>query len=188
MLLISTIKNWLFHQKLKRATGLERAEMFRNRFHFLGQNVELHTMYIGSEPYLISIHDNVVCAQDVKFITHDISCFRVANYLGIPHNKVDKVGKIVLYENCFVGAYSILMPNCSVGKNSIVAAGSLVTKHIPDGEVWGGVPAKFIMTIDEYSKRVVSKSMEYPWMENKDNLSKKEIIRMRENFFFADEC
>ena len=80
---------------MKRATGLERAELFRNRFHFLGQNVELHTMYIGSEPYLISIHDNVVCAQDVKFITHDISCFRVANYLGIPHNKVDKVGKIV---------------------------------------------------------------------------------------------
>ena len=51
---------------------------------------------------------------------------------------MDSVGSIVLRENCFIGAFSTLMPNCSVGKNSIVAAGSIVTKHIPDNEVWGG--------------------------------------------------
>lgn len=56
------------------------------------------------------------------------------------------------------------MPNCSVGKNSIIAAGSIVTKHVPDNEVWGGIPAKFIMTTEEYAKKMKEKSEQLPWM------------------------
>lgn len=37
------------------------------------------------------------------------------------------------------------MPNTSVGKNSVITAGSIVTKHVPDNEGWGA-PAHFIMT------------------------------------------
>lgn len=117
--------------------------------------------------------------------THDISCFRVANYLGIPHSKVDKVGPIVLYENCFVGAYSILMPNCSVGKNSVIGAGSLVTKHVPDNEVWAGVPAKFIMTIDDYAQKIVGDSNKFPWMKDKLSMSLDDIIKSRREYFFG---
>ena len=82
----------------------------RNKFYFLGKNVELYTMNFGTEPYLISIHDNAVCASGVRFINHDVSVHRVAYYLGLKRTDIDKVGSIELFENSFVGAYSILMP------------------------------------------------------------------------------
>ena len=160
--------------------------MLRPKFYHLGENVQLFTESIGTEPYLISIEDNVVVAANVRFITHDISCFRMAHYLGIDRTEVDKVGSIVLKENCFVGAFSILMPNSSVGKNSVIAAGSVVTKHIPDNEVWGGNPARFIMTTDEYAKRVVEKSKVWPWTRIKDKITKDELIAMRQQYFFKD--
>ena len=38
----------------------------------------------------------------------------------------------------------IIQPGIKIGKGAVVAAGAVVTKNIPDFEVWGGVPAKFI--------------------------------------------
>ena len=123
--------------------------------------MELYSCCI-TEPYLVSIHDNVVCAAHVRFINHDVSCYNIACYSNISLSEVDKIGIIELFDNCFVGAYSILMPNTSGGANTIVAAGSVVTKHVPVREVWGGSPARFIMTTDEYAKKVIEKSHTYP--------------------------
>ena len=159
--LIKLIKKHWFRFKLRKASPHDRAELMRNKFYFLGKNVELYTMNFGTEPYLISIHDNAVCASGVRFINHDVSVHRVAYYLGLKRTDIDKVGSIELFENSFVGAYSILMPNCSIGKNSIVAAGSIVTKRIPDGEVWGGIPAKFIMKTEDYTRKMVEESKKF---------------------------
>lgn len=132
-------------RKFMRLDAHQIAETMREKFFYLGENVKLYTWNFGTEPYLISIHDNVTCASDVSFVNHDVSCFNVARYLGLPEMALDKVGPITLYENCFIGADTMLMMGCSVGRNSIVAARSVVTKNIPDNEVWGGVPARFIM-------------------------------------------
>ena len=48
-----------------------------------------------------------------------------------------------------------------MGKDSIVGAGSLVTKTIPAGEVWGGVPAEFITTTDDYEKKILDNLVEF---------------------------
>lgn len=182
----------LFKLKLRFASLQKKNEMLRGKFFFLGENVKLYTTDFGSEPYLISIHDNVTCAANVHFVTHDVSCFNMARYLNVSENNIDKVGCIELFENAFVGAYSILMPNTSVGKNSVLAAGSLLTKHIPEGEVWGGVPAKFIMKTDDYAKKVFETSKSYPWMQvPKDTLTSDDLIKMRQDYFFGkrkDTC
>ncbi|APA66415.1 hypothetical protein YQ22_14950 [Maribacter sp. 1_2014MBL_MicDiv] len=52
--------------------------------------------------------------------------------------------KVTLKDHCFIGAYSIILKGVTVGERSIVGAGSVVTKSIPDDEIWGGNPAKFI--------------------------------------------
>lgn len=174
----------IFRLKCRAASPNGLAELYRDKFYYLGKGVELYNPMIGTEPYLISIHDNVVCAGGVRFLNHDVSCFRMAKYLGIDNSEVDKVGSIELFENCFIGAYTILMPNTSVGRNSVVAAGSVVTKHIPDGEVWGGVPAKFIMTTDEYAKKIHERSKKYPWKLIDRKLSNEELIKMRQDYFF----
>lgn len=186
---INLLQEKWFRFKLKKANPRERAELMRDRFHYIGKNVELYTINFGTEPYLISIHDNVICAHDVDFINHDVSVFNVANFLGLKRGDIDKVGSIELYENCFIGARTILMPNCSVGCNSIIAAGSIVTKQVPDNEVWGGVPAKFIMTTEEYASKMKKTSAKFPWMplEKKNAMSERELIIARQKYFFRND-
>ena len=55
---------------------------------------------------------------------------------------------IVISDHVFIGARSIILKGVTIGEKSIVAAGSVVTKNIPEGEVWGGNPAKFIKKIE----------------------------------------
>lgn len=185
---IRLVESQFFKLKLRRASAHERAELMRDKFYYLGKNVELYTINFGTEPYLVSIHDNVIVAAGVNFVNHDVSVFNVARLLGLRRGDIDKVGSIELFENCFIGTSTILMPNSSVGKNSVIAAGSIVTKHVPDNEVWGGIPAKFIMTIAEYAKRLQGKSSEFPWMplEKKNKMSESELIRTRQKYFFED--
>lgn len=52
--------------------------------------------------------------------------------------------EVVIGDDVFVGAHSIILKGVKIGKRSVVAAGSVVTKSIPQDELWGGVPARFI--------------------------------------------
>jgi acetyltransferase-like isoleucine patch superfamily enzyme len=47
-------------------------------------------------------------------------------------------------ENCFIGARSIIMPGVRIGNGSIVGAGSVVTKDVPDSCAVAGNPAQVI--------------------------------------------
>ena len=56
----------------------------------------------------------------------------------------NKNGKIILKENCRVGSHSVILPNVTIGKNSIIGAHSLVTSSVPDNVIAFGVPVKVI--------------------------------------------
>lgn len=185
--LIRILKKIVFHVKFRRANSFQKAEMMRPYFYHLGKNVRLYTSHFGGNPEHISIEDNVLVAADVKFITHDMSVFNIARYAGVPESSVDGIGSIILGDNCFIGAYSLLMPNCSVGRNSVIAAGSIVTKHVPDNEVWGGVPASFIMTCDDYAKKIIERSSHYPWLSVKSPMSEQDRIRIRQEYLFGQK-
>ena len=55
-----------------------------------------------------------------------------------------KSHKIIISDGAFIGANTIICSSVVVGRNSIVGAGSVLTKDIPDDEIWGGIPAHFI--------------------------------------------
>lgn len=55
-----------------------------------------------------------------------------------------RTAPVVVGDNVFIGAFSIILKGVTIGKNSVVAAGSVVTKSIPENQIWGGNPAKFI--------------------------------------------
>jgi acetyltransferase-like isoleucine patch superfamily enzyme len=55
----------------------------------------------------------------------------------------DKHGSVILKKNCKIGTHSTIMPNITVGENSVIAAYSFVNKDVPDNELWSGIPAKF---------------------------------------------
>ncbi len=58
-----------------------------------------------------------------------------------------KTAPITIGDYVFIGGGSIILKGVSIGKNSIIAAGSVVTKSIPDNEIWGGNPAKKIKSV-----------------------------------------
>ena len=57
---------------------------------------------------------------------------------------VGKCAPIVIEEKAFIGAHSIILKGVHIGKCSVIGAGSVVAKDIPDHEVWAGNPARFI--------------------------------------------
>lgn len=54
---------------------------------------------------------------------------------------------VVIKDNAFIGAHSIILKGVTIGENSIIGAGSVVTKSVPDNQIWAGNPAKFIRNI-----------------------------------------
>lgn len=54
----------------------------------------------------------------------------------------NKEGPVVLKENCRIGSHSVVMPNVTIGKNSIIGAFSFVNGDIPENVIAVGVPAK----------------------------------------------
>jgi len=54
---------------------------------------------------------------------------------------------IVIKRNAWIGAGATILPGVTVGENSVVAAGAVVSKDVPDNIIVGGVPAKVIKSI-----------------------------------------
>ena len=113
----------------------------------------------GSEPWLIKLGNHTEISFDCAFITHDGStwCFREEQR----YSKVLRFGKIVIGNNCFIGARSTILPGVIVGDNCIIGAGSLVTKNIPTGEILGGVPAQYIGTTADFAEKCLKESPTY---------------------------
>lgn len=56
---------------------------------------------------------------------------------------------ILIKYNASIGAGCIILGGVTIGENAMVGAGSVVTKDIPDNELWFGNPAKYIRKIDQ---------------------------------------
>lgn len=122
-----------------------------NIFHSVGKNFFFQPRFIPSDPELISFHDNVVVASNVTFITHDISHNMLNNISDINYGY--NTGCIEVMNNVFIGSNVTILPNIRIGSNVIIAAGSVITKDVPDNCVVAGVPAKMIETFDEYLEK-----------------------------------
>lgn len=53
----------------------------------------------------------------------------------------------VVKRGASIGAGSTILPGLTIGENAVVGAGSVVTKDIPSGEVWVGIPARFVRKV-----------------------------------------
>lgn len=102
-------------------------------------------LYVAHHGHGICLHPRTEIAKGVR-IFQDVTIGRADVYL--PSNLSD-MEKVIIDEFAILGAGSKIL--CShgvlrIGKDAIVAANSVVTKDIPDYEVWGGVPAKKLYT------------------------------------------
>jgi acetyltransferase-like isoleucine patch superfamily enzyme len=84
--------------------------------------------YINAH-YHVEIQDNVQIGSHCSIYSHSTID--------------DKQGQVILKKNCKIGTHSTIMPNVTIGENSIIAAYSFVTENVPDNQLWVGIPAKF---------------------------------------------
>lgn len=127
-----------------RKNGIQRAKYLKKLkiFKCFGEHVYYHPTSIPSEPELVSIGNNVSIASNVRFITHDIFDY-TWNYQS-EYKYKQKFDSITLQDNVIIGADSIINYGVILRKDTIVAAGSVVSKSFPDGVIIGGNPAEII--------------------------------------------
>lgn len=96
----------------------------------------------------IEIEDNVYIGSGVKIWDTDFHSLQYTNRLKLPDTGV-KHAPIKIKEGAFIGACTIVLKGVTIGKYSVIGAGSVVAKSIPDNEIWAGNPAQFIKKIEE---------------------------------------
>jgi acetyltransferase-like isoleucine patch superfamily enzyme len=122
---------------------------FRRQGVEIGEGVEIfgaNLFTFGSEPYLVSIGNQVTISHDVDFITHD-GGLRIAR-AKYPNAYLYR--RIQVADHCFLGAHCVLLPGAEVGIGSVIGSGSIVTGTIPSGVVAIGVPARPVKSVEDY--------------------------------------
>lgn len=94
----------------------------------LGKDFDIGSFSYINSKFGVTIKDNVQIGSHCSIYSH---------------SSIDgKKGSVILEKNCKIGTHSTIMPNITIGENSIIAAYSFVTKNIPKNQVWAGIPAK----------------------------------------------
>ncbi|MFA4955702.1 MAG: acyltransferase [Candidatus Methanoperedens sp.] len=113
-----------------------------NEYHWLVQhknNLKLgYKTDIGAFTYINA--KNGITIEDYVQIGSHCSLYTVSTI-------DNKEGAITLRKNCKIGSHSTIMPNVTVGNNSIIGAHSFVNKDIPENVLAFGIPIKIIKNI-----------------------------------------
>ena len=111
------------------------------RFTQIGKNVFINHACSFLDMGGITIEDEVLLGPKVNLITE--------NHPLDPTDRKALVCKpILIKRNAWIGAAATILPGVTIGENAVVAAGAVVAKDVPANTIVGGVPAKFIKTID----------------------------------------
>ncbi|MDM8519999.1 DapH/DapD/GlmU-related protein [Anaerolineales bacterium HSG6] len=123
-----------------------RVALFRYSGHLVGEKVMIGEDMIVVEPannkdYQLIIGNRVSIAQRVTFIlASSPNASRIGKIFPVQR------GSIIINDDAWIGAGTIILPGITVGEGAVVAAGAVVSKDVPSYTVVGGVPAKPIKT------------------------------------------
>lgn len=104
-----------------------------------GKNITINKGATFLSPGIIEIEDDVLIGPDVKIATvnHDLKDRHHQYYFK----------KVTIKKNAWICIGAIICPGVTIGENSVIGAGAVVTKDVPDNVVVGGNPAKVIKHI-----------------------------------------
>lgn len=124
-------------------TIIECTGVIRN----LGEGLVIGNNVGISQNSFIQVRGKVIIEDNVIF-GPGISIFSENHNSEDPNKPISQQGEtrigVTIKQNSWIGANATILDGVTIGKNSIVAAGSVVTKSFPDYSVIAGVPAKLI--------------------------------------------
>ena len=113
----------------------------------IGRNFYANFNLTIVDDYTVTIGDNVLIAPNVTL-----------SVTGHPvHHELRKNGEmysfpITIGNNVWIGSHVVINPGVTIGDNSVIGAGSVVTKDIPPNGVAAGVPCRIIRKINDRNK------------------------------------
>ncbi|MZH02067.1 MAG: acyltransferase [Nitrospinae bacterium] len=154
----------------------------------IGQNtIIIYPSYVDARlPYLVEIGNNVVISLNCTILTHDSSTAFAGDMI--------KVGRVTIGDNCFIGANCTVLCGVNIGKNSIIGAGSVVNRDIPDGTVYGGNPIRQICETEQFVKKHQEWGQAFPFFEGRNyessyiDTDKKQDLKEKLNKGFGYFC
>ena len=110
----------------------------------IGKNCKICNRFTAvSEGDGIEMGDNVLVGSSVTVLDSDFHEIDPEKRVG----GTPKTGKVFVGDNVWIGDRVMILKGSSIGKNSIVAAGAVVSGEFPPNVIIGGIPAKVIREI-----------------------------------------
>lgn len=117
----------------------------KNASLFIGENSAISNCTIVSRES-IKIGKNVFIGGDCKIYDTDFHSINLYDRLKTVDKNI-KSKPIVIEDGVFIGEGVTILKGVKINKEAVIGAGSVVTKDIPNSEIWAGNPAKFIRKI-----------------------------------------
>jgi len=96
----------------------------------------------------ITIGNHVKLGANVRIFDHNYHSLNAESRRDERLDRQDvRAAPVIIGDDAFIGTNAMILKGVSIGARSIVAAGSVVVKDIPAGEIWGGNPAVYLKTV-----------------------------------------
>lgn len=114
---------------------------------FIGRNVQLNDyVHIGAAQS-ITIGNNVLIASRVFITDHNHGSYGGAIQSSPDEIQIDRplsTSAVVIEDNVWIGEGVTILPGVTIGRNSIIGGGTVVTKSVPANAIVAGIPQKII--------------------------------------------
>lgn len=144
---IKFLRSWLLHSiayfsphpgvviRMHRARGVEIGNNC-----FIGTYVQIDILY----PHLVTIGDNVTVGNNTMIFSHSVAS---TNLFLRRHGYGRKLEPVVIKSGAIINAGSIIKSGVTIGENSMISIGSVVTDDVPDYCIATGNPARVVKKI-----------------------------------------
>ena len=126
--------------------GNELSFWIKNGEICIGNNVGISNVGFVSDKKII-IEDDVFVGGGTIIYDTDFHSLKLKERLKHKDDRDIHCEEVTIKEGAFIGANVIILKGVTIGRESIIGAGSVVTRAVPDYEIWAGNPAKFIRKI-----------------------------------------